>query len=515
MITESALLENRYFDSVFLMRVSKRLSEQPGINYAAMVMGTPKNVQILADAGYEGIDSLGASSNDLVVSLKAESIDAARDVIGSLEQFLVRDTGKTAIVANVRTIDQALTQQSDSNLAVISVPGEFATREARQALQNGLSVFLFSDHVSIEDELALKLSAAEKGLLVMGPDCGTSIVGGVGLGFANAVRRGSIGVIGASGTGTQEVTALAHRWGSGISHAIGVGGRDLSDDIGAISTLQVMDALDKDPNTAVILLVSKPPGAKTLALVNQRIAVCSKPVVTCYLGSEKGLFQNTDTCNVTTTHNLDDATTAAIRLAGGMRVDEGNDITPDVIQREQSKIKASQKYVRGVFAGGTLCYQAQQVLRDAGLTAHSNEPLDKDKLLADSMVSVEHTLIDMGADEFTAGKPHPMVDSTQRVERILAEALDPEVALILLDCILGYVASDDPAGEIAPAIAQAKRTAKQRGDELSVVVSVCGTELDHQGLDSQAALLEEAGATVFKSALQAAQYAVQLVANKD
>ena len=511
MITESLLLENRYFDSVFLMRVSKRLTEQPGINYAAMVMGTPKNVQILADAGYTGIDNLGASSNDLVVSLKADSVDAARDVISSLEKFLVRGTGK-ATAQSVRTIDQALTQQPDSNLAVISVPGEFAAREARQALQQGLNVFLFSDHVSIEDELALKQSASEKGLLVMGPDCGTSIVGGVGLGFANAVRRGPIGVIGASGTGTQEVTSLAHRWGSGISHAIGVGGRDVSDDIGAISTLQVMDSLDKDPNTAVILLISKPPGAKTLAMVNERIAACTKPVITCYLGSEKGLFPDTD--NVTTTHNLDAATTAAIRLAGGMRVDEGNEVTPESLQRESGRLKPSQKYVRGVFSGGTLCYQAQQVLRDAGLAAHSNEPLDKDKQLADSLKSTEHTLVDMGADEFTEGKPHPMVDSSQRVERILAEAQDPETAVILLDCILGYVASDDPGGEIAPVIAQAKRTAKQRGDELSVVVSVCGTELDHQGMDQQVAVLEQAGATVFKSGLQAAEYAVQLVSGR-
>ena len=511
MITESLLLENRYFDSVFLMRVSKRLTEQPGINYAAMVMGTPKNVQILADAGYTGIDNLGASSNDLVVSLKADSVDAARDVISSLEKFLVRGTGK-ATAQSVRTIDQALTQQPDSNLAVISVPGEFAAREARQALQQGLNVFLFSDHVSIEDELALKQSASEKGLLVMGPDCGTSIVGGVGLGFANAVRRGPIGVIGASGTGTQEVTSLAHRWGSGISHAIGVGGRDVSDDIGAISTLQVMDSLDKDPNTAVILLISKPPGAKTLAMVNERIAACTKPVITCYLGSEKGLFPDTD--NVTTTHNLDAATTAAIRLAGGMRVDEGNEVTPESLQRESGRLKPSQKYVRGVFSGGTLCYQAQQVLRDAGLAAHSNEPLDKDKQLADSLKSTEHTLVDMGADEFTEGKPHPMVDSSQRVERILAEAQDPETAVILLDCILGYVASDDPGGEIAPVIAQAKRTAKQRGDELSVVVSVCGTELDHQGMDQQVAVLEQAGATVFKSGLQAAEYVVQLVSGR-
>jgi succinyl-CoA synthetase alpha subunit len=272
-----------------------------------------------------------------------------------------------------------------------------------------------------------------------------------------------------------------------------------------------MDALDKDPNTAVILLISKPPGAKTLTLVNHRIATCTKPVVTCYLGSDQNLVPSTD--NVTTTHNLDSATTAAIRLAGGMRVDEGNEITPESLQRERGKLKPNQKYVRGVFAGGTLCYQAQQVLRDAGLSVHSNEPLEKDKQLANSWESTEHTLVDMGADEFTEGKPHPMVDSSQRVERILSEAQDPTVAVILLDCILGYVASDDPGGEIAPAITQAKRTAKQRGDELSVVVSVCGTELDTQDIDQQIAILEQAGAIVFKSGLQAAEYTVQLLSD--
>ena len=246
-----------------------------------------------------------------------------------------------------------------------------------------------------------------------------------------------------------------------------------------------------------------------MTLVNHRIATCTKPVVTCYLGSNKNLVPSTD--NVTTTHNLDSATTAAIRLAGGMRVDEGNEITPESLQRERGKLKPNQKYVRGVFAGGTLCYQAQQVLRDAGLSVHSNEPLEKDKQLANSWESTEHTLVDMGADEFTEGKPHPMVDSSQRVERILSEAQDPTVAVILLDCILGYVASDDPGGEIAPAITQAKRTAKQRGDELSVVVSVCGTELDTQDIDQQIAILEQAGAIVFKSGLQAAEYTVQLL----
>ena len=512
MITESTLPKNRYFDSVFLMRVSKRLSVQQGIHQAALVMGTPKNIRILADAGYDGIDALRASSNDLVVSLRADSVEQARLLIDELERYLVRDSSRP-ITRSVRSLPQALTQQPSSNIALISVPGDFATREARQALESGLNVFLLSDNVPIEDELSLKKLARENGLLLMGPDCGTSIVGGVGLGFANAVRRGPIGVIGASGTGTQEVTSLVHRWGSGISHAIGVGGRDLSDDIGAISTLQAIIALEKDPNTSVILLVSKPPGSATVAQVNKRIESCSKPVVTCYLGDRDEA--SPELPNVTITNNLDDAATAAIRLAGGIRVDEGSAVSPEALQREQAKLRSSQKYVRGIFAGGTLCYQAKQALKDAGLAVYSNEPLEKDMGLRDSSVSVEHTLVDMRADEFTEGKPHPMVDSTQRVQRILAEAGDPEIAVLLLDCVLGFVAAEDPGGDIAPAITEAKRTVEQRGDNLSVVVSVCGTELDHQGLESQIHSLEEAGAIVFTSAFQAAGFAAQLVTGKD
>jgi len=512
MITESTLLENRYFDSVFLMRVSKRLSEQPGINYAALIMGTPKNIQILADAGYDGIDGLGASSNDLVVSLKADSSDEARLVVDSLEQFLVRDSARPT-TQTVRSLEQALTQQPDSNIALVSVPGEFAAREARQALQNGLNVFLFSDHVSVEDELSLKRLAMEKGLLLMGPDCGTSIIGGVGLGFANAVRRGPVGVIGASGTGTQEVTSLIHRWGSGISHAIGVGGRDLSDDIGAISTRQAINALERDSDTEVILLVSKPPGAATTALVNERIAACSKPVVTCYLGSKED--EAPISVNVTVVRNLDHAATSAIRLGGGIRVDENSSVDIDTLEREAARLKPAQKFIRGVFSGGTLCYQAQQALRDAGLIVYSNEPLERGLKLPDSSSSIEHTLVDMGADEFTEGKPHPMVDSTQRIQRILSEANDPEVGVILLDCVLGYVAAEDPAGDIAPAISEAKRIARKRSEHLTIVASVCGTELDHQGLEAQVNVLEEAGAIVFTSGFQAARFASGLVTGRE
>ena len=511
MITESTVLVNRYFDSVFLMRVAKRLNDQPGIEQAALVMGTPKNVQILAEAGFDDIDALGASSNDLVVSLRAESVERARLMLDDLEPWLVRDSNRPT-AQTVRSIEQAIAQQPQSNIALVSVPGEYATRQARQALDSGLNVFLFSDHVSIEDELSLKSMATGKGLLLMGPDCGTSIIGGVGLGFANAVRRGDIGVIGASGTGIQEVTSLVHLWGSGISHAIGVGGRDLSDDIGGISTLQAMDALERDPNTSVILVVSKPPGPETVARVKERIDACSKPVVTCILGGVGGL---PDLKNATTTHNLDDAATAAIRLAGGIRVDEESTVSPDRVKIERAKLRTTQKYVRGVFSGGTLCYQAQQVLRDAGLSVHSNEPLEKGMELSDSSSSLEHTLLDMGADEFTEGKPHPMVDSRQRIQRILSEAADSDVAVILLDCVLGYVAAEDPGGDLAAAISDARSIAKRRGENLSVVASVCGTELDNQGMEAQVRVLEEAGAIVFASAFQAARFAAQLVIGEE
>lgn len=512
MITHSALLKNRYFDSVFLMRVSKRLSGQPGVVQADLVMGSPRNIQILAKAGYPEVDTLGASANDLVVSLKADTAEHARTLLDSIDQWLTRDASRTAAVA-VRTLDQALTQQPASNVALISVPGEYAAKEARRALESGLNVFLFSDHVPVEDELSLKTLASEKGLLMMGPDCGTSIIGGVGMGFANAVRRGPIGVIGASGTGTQEVTTLIHRWGSGISHAIGVGSRDLTDEVGGISTLQAMDALEGDPGTSVILLVSKPPGARTIVSINERIASCSKPVVTCYFGAQDTVAQEGRTPGIVTaivTGNLDAAAAAAIELAGG-RPHEPEAISQDLVRRERANLRAGQKFVRGVFAGGTFCFQAQQVLRDAGLTVHSNEPLEESMGLSDPDRSVEDTLVDMGADEFTEGKPHPMVDSAQRGQRIVSEAGDPEVAVLLLDCILGYVAARDPGGEIAPAIMEARRIASDRGDHLTVVCSVCGSEDDYQGLDTQVSALEEAGAIVFTSALQAAQFASQVV----
>ena len=512
MFTESTLIKNRYFDSVFLMRVAKRLSGEPGVHEAAVFMGTPKNLQVLADAGYSGIDTLGASANDLVVSLKTATAEQARDIFGSMDGWLQRERA-SAGPATVRTLDQALQRQPQSNLAVISVPGEYAPNEARRALESGLNVLLFSNNVSIDDELALKRVAQKRGLLLMGPDCGTSIIGGAGLGFANAVRRGPVGVIGASGTGIQEVTSLVHRWGSGISHAIGIGGRDLSDAIGGISALQAMDALEADPETSVILLISKPPGAQTLPRIDERIAACSKPVVTCYLGVSYGSISGAGAA--TATSNLDASARAAFRLAGvnppGDGTLGGELVDGELVGKERASLNGGQQFLRGIFAGGTLCYQAQQVLRDAGIPVHSNEPLDGATKLSAHQPSTGHTLIDMGADEFTQGRAHPMVDSTLRVTRILEEAKDARVGVLLLDVILGYGAAEDPAGDLAEAIRQAKALEARAGAHLTVVASICGTSGDPQGLEAQTRVLEDAGAIVFDTGYRAARFAAALV----
>ena len=499
MPTGFAVLKNRYFDSVFLMRAAKRLGEEKGVEQAAVVMGSERNVQTLAQAGYAGAEEEGATPNDLLVALQGSSVEGLRAVLDHIEDWLVRDESAIGITA-MRTMEQALSTQPKSNLAVISVPGEYAAREARRALEHGLNVFLFSDNVPVEEEISLKQLAEERGLLVMGPDCGTGIIAGSGIGFANSVRQGPVGVVGPSGTGIQEITTLVHRAGSGISHAIG-----------GLSTLRGIDALEADPGTTAIVVVSKPPDGSTYDRVRDRISRCSKPVVTCFLGKpDEAPYASP---HVAITHDLDEAAILAVRLTNGGKPAKALSSAGKIHRRakkERPLIGPQQKYIRGVFAGGTFCYQAQQVLQQWGLTVHSNEPLDPSLKLDDPMRSTGHSIVDMGADMFTRGRPHPMIDSTLRAERIRAEAEDPEVAILLLDFILGYGAGPDPAGALVEALHDAKRASRKQGGNLCVVTSLCGTPEDPQGLEGQATTLETAGALVFYSSFQAARFCAEL-----
>ena len=512
-MTGYVIRKNEYYDSVFLMRVAKRLSEQKGIRQAAALMGTEKNKGLLAQIGIRGAEISAAMPSDLMLGVEADSQEILAAVLEKIDSWLHPETDRRG-TSTFHTIDEALARQPHSNLAVISVPGVYAVREARKALENGLNVFLFSDNVPVESERSLKEYAREQGLIVMGPDCGTAIIGGVGIGFANVIRRGPIGVIGASGTGIQEFTTLVHRAGSGVSHAIGTGSRDLADAIGGISLLCALDALERDRQTEVITILSKPPGPAALANLLPRIIGCSKPVVACFLGLKK----DPPSANVRypAARTLEDAAMLAVEIVTRKAMDRWNLYSSQfqaLIQRERIGKKPNQKYLRGIFAGGTFCYQAQQILQEEGFVVHANDPLEGNLKLGDSLLSVEHTLVDMGADVFTEGRPHPMIDSGLRRERIRVEAQDPQVAILLLDFILGFNSSPDPVGEMIWTIAEAKGKAKERGGSLSVVASVCGTEGDPQDSQHQSRLLEEAGVLVFPSSARAAHFCVQLLAS--
>jgi len=506
----SIIRKNEYHDSVFLMRVARRISEEENIDQAALFMGTEKNKGILVELGFPAQDLAAATPSDLILAVKARDEKSLAAVLENLDGWLRPEPGR-ADTPSFRDLGEALSRQPLANLAVISVPGAYAAHEAQRALERGLNVFVFSDNVPVEREIFLKRYARERGLIVMGPDCGTAIIGGIGVGFANRVRRGPIGVIGASGTGLQEFTTLVHRAGSGISQAIGTGSRDLSDEVGGISMLSALDALEADPSTKTVAILSKPPGPLALACLIPRLMQCAKPLVVCFLGRKKELGPADIACQ--TARTLDEAAALAVQNATGhppIRTEPDNARFEALISREREGMNPLQKYVRGLFAGGTFCYQAQQVFMDAGLTAFSNVPISGNHKLSDSLMSREHSLIDMGADEFTVGRPHPMIDSRQRRERLLAESKDPEMAVLVLDFLLGFNASADPAGDLASSIAEAKGAAKKRGGFLSVVASVCGTAEDPQGLERQVARLEEVGGVILPSSAQAARFAAVL-----
>lgn len=505
MYTGITIRKNQYYDSVFLMGFNNRISKMSGVLQTAVLMGSDANKEVLFSLGYRNPNVESSSANDLVVAVTAESQTILNHVLSHLDEWLM-EVSSDKTHSEIRTLAQALQVRSDANLVVISVPGEFAAHETRQSLEAGKHVFLFSDNVSIQDEVNLKELAFEKGLLLMGPDCGTSLIGGIGIGFANSVRRGNIGVIAAAGTGLQEFTCMVHNSGFGISHAIGTGGRDLSDPVGGLTTLTALDALENDSDTEVIAIISKPPGEKTLVKLIERIKTCQKPLICCFLGIENSLegegvyFQRA--------HIIDKAVQFAIQTAGtplARKVQQSETEYQELTPLRKTERK---QYLRGIFAGGTFCYQSQQILQEAGIVVYSNAPLDKKLKVSHPDQSRENTIIDMGDEYFMVGRPHPMINGSQRALRILKEAQDPDVAILLLDFILGYNSSPDPVGELIDAIIKAKEMARQRGRDLEVVASLCGTDEDPQSLEMQTQYLLDAGVKVFRSNAQATLYCV-------
>ncbi len=492
----STVKKNFYQDSMKLMQISQKLRNLSGIKTAAAIMATEANLAMLKEAGLlkKGIDT--ASPNDLVVAIEAASEKAADEALRMLDALLAPHQAGITSKTEYKDLESAQNDLRKANMVVVSVPGEYAALEVAKAVDRGLHVFLFSDNVSLDEEIELKLKAKEKGLLMMCPGCGTAVINGVGLGFSNVLNRGPIGVIAAAGTGMQEVTSLINDWGSGISHAIGVGGRDLTDEVGGTMTIEAIRMLQGDKGTKALLLVSKPPSDKVATALVDLIKKGDLPAVICFLGVKK--FEANDS-KVQFATNLDQAAFKAIKLVGG------NDTVLKVlsvnkwrkaVQKCRSLLNADQIYLRGLFSGGTLCYETQQILTPMLGKIYSNAPLYKENKLQNAKVSKHHTCIDLGEEEFTKGRPHPMIDASQRRERILQEASKPDVAVILFDVVLGYVASADPAGDLIPAILESKKLAKDKGRSVIFVAHVCGTEEDPQNLNSQVRKLKKAGVIV-------------------
>ncbi|QIK64321.1 acyl-CoA synthetase FdrA [Leucobacter viscericola] len=506
-----SIRKNTYLDSVSLMSMSTKANGVDGVSQAFIAMATPMNKEVLANLDITDAAIEEAKPSDLMIIVDAEDA-LLESAITAVDDIIARknDGGATASETRYRTLDSAFEAAADSNLVLISVNGAFAAREARKALNANKNVMIFSDNVSVEDELELKQLAHEKGLLVMGPDCGTAIINGTGLAFANAVRRGSIGVVGASGTGSQEVSARIHDFGGGISQLIGTGGRDLSTEIGGISMIDGIRALDADPETKVILIVSKPPAEEVAEKVLAVAGAASKPVIVTFLGSSR---TESGYDNVRIVQGTKPAALAAVVASG---IDESTlDLHPlnlPLIAEVRAKLAPEQRFIRGLFCGGTLCDEAMFAAIEKFDNVYSNIQKDPARVLGATDPSREHTFLDMGDDDFTNGRPHPMIDPSLRLKRIVEEAKDPSVGVIAMDFVLGYGSHEDPVGVTIDAITEAKAIAAARGQHLEILGYVLGTDLDTPAIAEQVALLEAAGVTISSSSTNLGLLAREFVA---
>ncbi len=488
-VLKSEIRSGVYYDSIVLMQLQSALKGLPGVADSAVAMATETNLSLLAANGLlpAAVAAAAQGPEDMVVVVAGESEEAAADALGRVDQLLARRRGGARGAYRPKSLESGSKSLPEARWVLVSVPGRYAAAVAEDALDLGRHVFLYSDNVALADEAALKRKARDKGLLVMGPDCGTALIGGVGLGFANRVRRGAIGLVGASGTGLQAISSRIHALGEGVSHAVGTGGRDLSAAVGAVTARQGLELLARDPETRVIVLVSKPPAT---AVATELLGVArglEKPVVVDFLGYSLPVGRLGP---LTFATSLAEAAELAVDLVA----DEGR----EALESDEPPIAG---YLRGLFSGGTLAHEALQGLRAFLSPLASNVGVEGIEPLADPAESRGHTVVDLGADELTVGRLHPMIDPDHCVRRLRQEAADPEAGLVLLDVVLGDGAHRDPAGALASAIADACR-------RLEVIAVVVGTDEDPQGLDEQVERLAGAGATVFRDLNSAVHHVV-------
>ena len=492
-----------YHDSVTLMLLTNAVSTVDGVNKVSIMMATPANKDIFKQSGLETEELMNATANDMVVVADVTEDSVLDALMDKVDEYFAKEANadkKSEGNKSAKSWDQALKQMPDANLAVISIPGAYAALEADRALDEGMNVFMFSDNVTIEDEKKIKDKAHEKGLVVMGPDCGTGIIQSVPIAFTNTVNPGSIGIIGASGTGIQELTTIIDRLGEGVTNAIGTGGRDLSEEVGGTTMMDVIDAMEKDQTVKVLVVISKPPAKSVRDKIAARLSVYSKPVVCLFLGEkpeyyEEGLYQ---------TYTLDECARLAVSLVRGQKVAEGT------VDCDRSKFFKTEdkKTIKAYYSGGTLAGEAAMMIKDA-LKITDNTHADGFKLNHDG-----HVVIDLGDDMYTQGKPHPMIDPTKRVECMEEAMDDPSTGVILFDVVLGYGSHDDMAGALIPAVETLKNKAKAQNREVFFVAEVCGTRNDYQGYDESVKKLQDAGVIVAETNKLAVETAIEVVGYK-
>jgi len=517
------VLSNSYYDSVFLMRIAQKITLEDGVEEAAAMMGTPANKEILERAGILGGDGQAAGPNDLVIAVKGTGEEHLAAALQRLDELLSgQEEDTSGEEFNPRSLSTAMERLPRANLLLLSIPGAYVKRETMKALREGLHVMIFSDNVPLEDEIALKKEASKARRLVMGPDCGTVLIGGKALGFGNVVREGNIGIVAASGTGIQEVATLIHKLGFGVTHAIGVGGKDLSKDVGALSFLAGLNCLAEDEATETVVMISKPPAPEVAETVLAAATGIAKPVIVCFLGSRE---QQVDRENLRFVTTLEDAAreaaVSAARTGGDTAAVEAPSAalaigSPQVSEPALPTVKPlanGQRFIRALFSGGTLCEEALNVLEHVlkGDITTNLKPRGSVRTMPDPFTSTGHAFVDLGEDLFTRGRPHPMIDFDLRCKRIVQEAEDPDTAVILLDVVLGYGSHEDPAGELIPAIAEARRQAEKRSTHIDFIACICGTDEDPQDAKRQKQELEKAGVLVADCNATAARLAARIL----
>ncbi len=503
---------NIFRDSIQLMRLTEDVKRLEGVDDAVVSMGTDTNRRLLQDLGLLGGESKGAADGDMIIAVRVRGGFDEGEVMGRVEKLVmappVSSGGpRTPILHSVRS---ALERVQGANLAVVSVPGSQAFDPTMELLRSGVNVHLFSDHVPLEQEIQLKRYASSKGLLVLGPGAGTSIISGVGLGFANSVKRGDVGIVASAGTGIQEVSTMLDSIGLGVSAALGVGGTDVSEKVGGLMMKDCLGLLEKDESTRMIMIIAKTPKEGVIREVMGHVErKTTKPVVACFLGLDP---PPTRELRVNYAKTLHSAVHRAAKVSGGEAEKEFErriSISFDELSKASKKLSGSlgerRRFVRGLYSGGTLAHETLLVFREVLGEAYSNTPLSDEFELPDPNVSRGNSVVDLGDEFFTSGRAHPMIDPTLRRLRLVQEAKDPDVAAILLDIVLGYGSASDPGGALTDAIA----SSKAKGGGLAVMAHVCGTETDPQPLKEQNEKLARAGAILFPSnALLAAEAAL-------